>query len=267
MAVPNAGGAKQPRLEYLAVGTEDGADAPEGPEPGAKPGVSASAIRLSRWTGLLRVGGWAALGSVALLVVQVVVFVIWPPVRTVGEVFQLLVDAPVRGLLSLDLLYLVNNLLVWLFYVGLGVVLRSVSRSGVVLAVGLGTLQVAAYIASNPALELLWLARAHAAAGSADRPLLVAAGQALLARWQGTAFVTYYLLGAVVLLILAWLLRRSPDFSRATSWWALAGGVLMLVPSPFGTVGLVFSLASLVPWSVLCVLAGRRLLTIARRPE
>ena len=154
-------------------------------------------------------------------------------------------------------------LLTWLLYLGLGVVLWPVSRSAVTLVVGLGTLQMAAYTASNPALDLLTLARLHAAAAPDERAALAAAGEAVLARWNGTAFVTYYLLGAVVLLILAWLLRRSAAFSRATAAWALAAGVLMLVPSSFGTVGMVLALASLVPWSVLCVMAGRRLLGLA----
>ena len=64
------------------------------------------------WSGLLRVGGLAALASVALTVVQVVVFVIWPPVQTVDEVFALMAEAPVIGLLSLDALYIVNNVAV-----------------------------------------------------------------------------------------------------------------------------------------------------------
>lgn len=216
------------------------------------------------WSGLLRWGGFAALASVALIVVQLVVFVIWPPVHTVAEVFRLMSEAPVIGLLSLDALYLVNNVAVWLFYLGLGVALWPVSRSGTAAAVGLGTLQMAAYVASNPALEMLALGQAHATAGQAGRATLVAAGEAVLAGWKGTAFVTYYLLGAVVLLIVAWLLRATTTFSRSTAWWALAAGLLMLVPSPFGTPGMVFALASLLPWSVFCLLAGRRLLRLAQ---
>jgi len=126
--------------------------------------------------GLLRGGGWGALASVALIVVQVVVFTIWPPVHTVAEVFALMAQNPVLGLLSLDVLYIANNLLVWLFYLGLGAALFPVSRSGVVLAVGLGTLQMAAYMASNPAAEMLTLAQAHVAAVPAGRAALEAAG-------------------------------------------------------------------------------------------
>ena len=221
-----------------------------------------SDVASDRFAGLLRCGGWAALASVGITVVQVVVFVIWPPVHTVGEVFTLMAGSPVAGLLSLDLLYVVNNVAVWLFYLGLAVPLWQVSRSGTVIAVGLGTLQMSAYFASNPALEMLSLARAYAAAGPDARPLLSAAGEAVLAGWKGTAFVTYYVLGAVVLLVIAGLLRRTTALGRAARWWALAAGLLMLVPSTFGTLGLVFSLASLVPWTVFCVVAGRGLLRL-----
>ncbi len=217
---------------------------------------------LAKWRGLLRVAGWAALGSVALTVVQLVVFAIWPPVHTVGEVFAVMATDPVVGLLSLDALYIVNNVAVWLFCLGLGVALWPVSSSAAAVAIGLATLQMSAYFASNPALEMFFLGRAHAAADPTARSTLLAAGEAVLAGWKGTAFVTYYLLGAAVLLILAWLLRRTTAFGRSAAWWALASGLLMLVPSPFGTPGMVFAIASLLPWSVFCVLAGRRLLRL-----
>ncbi len=227
---------------------------------------STDAVSTTGWgdlRGLLRGGGWAALASVALIVVQVVIFTIWPPVHTVADVFALMVQNPVLGLLSLDVLYIANNLLVWLFYLGLGTALFRVSRSAVVLAVGLGTLQMAAYLASNPAAEMLTLAQTHAQAAPGGRAALEAAGEALLTSWKGTAFLTYYFLGAAVLFVFFWSLRRSAGFPPSTAWWALASGILMLVPSPFGTVGLIFSLASLLPWSVFCILGGRSLLRLA----
>lgn len=219
---------------------------------------------LSRWHGLLRCGGWAALGSVALTLFQVVVFAIWPPPETVPEIFDLMVDAPVLGLLAMDGVYLVNNLLVLLVYLGLAVVLWRASSSAVALMLSLGFVQMAAYYASSPAVEMLALASADMGASPADHDRFLAAGTAVLAAWTGTAFLVYYFLGAFVLLILAWLLRRSTVFRPAVFWWALAAGVLMLVPSPFGIVGMAFAIASLVPWSVFCILVGRRLLDLAR---
>ena len=41
----------------------------------------------------------------------------------------------------------------------------------------------------------------------------------------------------------------------------------MAVPSNFGTVGLVFALASLIPWAVFAVLVARRLLNLAAEAE
>ncbi len=227
-----------------------------------------SAVERADVRGLLRVGGLAALASVALIVVQVAAFAVWPPVHTVPEIFALMNTNPMLGLVSLDVLYVVNNLLVWLFYLGLGAALFPVSRSAVIVAVGLGTLQMAAYLASNPAVEMLTLARAHASTADAPgRAALAAAGEAVLTGWKGTAFLAYYFLGAIVLFVFFWLLRRTTDFPPSTARWALASGVLMLVPSSFGTVGLVFALASLVPWSVLCVVGGRRLLRLAASRE
>lgn len=217
---------------------------------------------LGQWRGMLRIGGWAALGSVFLIVVQIAVFAVWPPPEEVLAVYDLMLRSPVLGLLSMDALYLINNLLVLMIYLALAVVLWDVSRSGVVLFLSLGFIQMAAYYASNPAAEMLSLANAHALADGSERALLEGAGAALLSTWTGTSFLVYYFLGAFVLLILAWLLRRTTAFPRSVSWWALAAGILMLVPSPFGIVGMVFALVSLLPWSVFCVAVGIRLLRL-----
>src|SRR5690606_28045279 len=141
------------------TGGEDGDDltpAAEGTAPtgGVTPaGPELPAAR--HWRGLLYTGGIAAFASVALTAVQVILFTIWPPVYTAGAVFDLMVRTPVLGLISLDALLLVNNILVLLLYFGLAPVLWTVSRSGVALVVGLGLVQMAAYVASNPAVEML----------------------------------------------------------------------------------------------------------------
>lgn len=219
---------------------------------------------LNQWRGVLRCGGWAALGSVALTVVQIGVFTVWPPAETVPETFDLMQRSAVLGLLSMDVLYLLNNLLVLLLYLALAAVLWPVSRSAVALVIVLGIVQMAAYYASNPAVEMLTLARLHDRAGTAERAALESTGEAVLAGWTGTAYLVYYFLGAFVLLILAWLLRRSDAFPGSATWWALAAGILMLVPSSFGLVGMIFAITSLIPWSVLCVIVGLRLLRLAR---
>lgn len=211
------------------------------------------------WSGLVRTGAWAAAVSVVLIVVQIVVYVVWPPPETTAGHFAELLANPVRGLLGLDLLYIVSNLLAYLLYFALAAVLWRVSRSAVVVALAFGVLGMAAYMASPRPIEMLTLAQAYAGADDAERVALLATGDGMLATWMGTAFDIYYLFNLVTLLILALLMYRSTVFTRATAVWGLVAAALMAVPSNVGTVGLVLALASLVPWSVFAVLVARRL--------
>lgn len=228
--------------------------------------TGSGAVR-AKWRGLLRCAGWAAIASVALTCLQLIVFIVWPPPQTVAEMFDLMMSAPWLGLVSLDLLYLVNNLAVWLFYLGLCIALAEVSPSVTLIAGGVGTLQMSSYLASNPSVEIYLLAHRHADASPQAQVHLAAAGEAVMAGWKGTAFVTYYVLGALVLLLFAWLLHRSTVFGRVSSWWALAAGLLMVIPSTFGTVGLLMSLSSLLPWNVVCILLGVQLLRLSADPS
>jgi hypothetical protein len=88
----------------------------------------------------------------------------------------------------------------------------------------------------------------------ADQTIFLAAGEALLAGYTGTSFDTYYVLGAITLLIFSYSVFKSKYFSKAAGVWGLASGVLMIIPSSAGTVGMIFSLLSLVPWIVFVIL-------------
>ena len=211
------------------------------------------------WRGLVITGAWVALASVVMIVVQIALYLVWPPPDTTEGFFELLVDNPAYGLLTLDVLYIVSNTLAYLLYLALAVVLWRVSRSGVVVALAFGVLGMAAYMASPRAVEMLTLARAYAKADPAEQVALLATGDGMLATWMGTAFDVYYFFNLVTLLIFALLMWRSSVFSRATAVWGLVAASLMAVPSNFGMVGLMFALVSLAPWSVFAVLVWRRL--------
>jgi Domain of unknown function (DUF4386) len=238
---------------------------------GAGPGVGPFERRsgdrhgFDRWRGLLRVGGWAAFGSVALIFVQVWIYVQWPPPETVEDFYTLFTENPFLGLLSLDLLYIVNNVIVLLVYLALFAVLRPTHPAAVTIALLLGSVGMAAYMASNVGFEMLALADAYAAADGAGRVALLGAGEVLLASFEGTAFNIYYVLSMVALLLFAGSMLRSRDFSRAAGGWGLAAALLMIVPSTAGALGMVFALASLGPWVVFALLTGRRLLNLSAR--
>lgn len=221
----------------------------------------------SRWHRLYRVGAVAALIGVGLIPVQMVIFVVWPPPDSVLHFFQLFQQNWLLGILSLDLLYLLQNSLVVLVYLALYVALRRVDESLMSVALVLGLVGMAAYFASNTAFEMLALSNGYASAATAaeGQPFL-AAGQAMLAVYRGTAFDVYYVLNAVALLMTSAVMLRSGFFSRSTAYWGLLAGALMVVPSTAGTTGLILAVASLVPWAVFAVLVALRLFRLSRIP-
>jgi hypothetical protein len=219
----------------------------------------------SPWKPLYRVGGVAALIIVGIMVAQIIVFIASPPPSAVIGYFTLFHTNALLGLLSLDLLYVVDNALVILLYLALYAALRRVSPSFMAIALALGLVGLAAYFASNTALEMLTLSNQYAAATTdAQRSQFVAAGQAMLAIYQGTAFDVYYLLGAAATLIISGVMLRSTIFGKVTAYAGIAAGALMLIPSTAGTLGLYFAFGSLVPTALWLILMARRLFHLAQ---
>jgi hypothetical protein len=217
----------------------------------------------SRWKSLCTAGGIAALTMLVLMIIQIIIFVVWPPPSTVEGYFMLFHDNWLLGLLSLDLLYIADSVLLILIYLALYAVLRRAGESSMLIAVVLGITGIAAYFASNTAFEMLSLSSQYAAATTeAQKTMFLTAGQVMLETYMGTAFDIYYLLNTIVLFIFSAIMLRSKLFSRTTAYLGIAAGVLMIVPSSAGTLGLYFSLASLFPWAIWLVLVGLRLLRL-----
>jgi hypothetical protein len=214
----------------------------------------------AHWNDLYKIGAWAAIAMLVLIPIHIIIFVISPPPATVEEFFALFQKNWLLGLLSLDLIYILNNILLSLIYLALYQALKQTNAALMTAALMLGLLGIAAYFASNPAFEMLSLSRQYAAATNlTQQTILLAAGQSQLASFTGTAFDVYYVLNGVALLLLAWVMLHSPLFSKATAWWGLASGILMTIPSTAGVPGMLFALASLAPWMVFLVMVTRRL--------
>lgn len=216
-----------------------------------------------QWRGLLITGAWCAFASVVMIVVQIPLYLVWPPPESTAGFFELLLDNPVLGLVALDVLYVVSNALMYLVYLALAAVLWRVSQSAVVIALAFCVVGIAAYMSSPRPVEMLSLAHAYAEADAETRTALLSTGDGMLATWTGTGYDIYYYFTFATLAVLAVLMLRSSIFSRATAVWGLVSAALMTVPTNFGTVGMVFAIASLVPFSVFAALSGKRLLELA----
>ena len=201
--------------------------------------------------------GIAALATLAMLVIipaQILVFAIAPIPTSPGDWFALLTGRPVIGLFHTDFFLMVNNVLIAVIYLAFYHSLKHTNRGLLQIAIVLGLVGIAAYISSNRTFELFALAREFAAETmESDRLILLAAGKTMLVGWQGTAFDAYYVLNGITLVVISALMLGNTVYGRTTAIIGLIAGFFMVVPSTAGTLGLIFSLLSLVPWYIFAI--------------
>lgn len=213
------------------------------------------------WKPLYKVGGVAALIVAVFIPVQVILFIGWPPPSSVAGYFTLFQNNRLLGLIDLDLLMIVDELMMVPMLLALYIALRRASPSAMLLATTFGLIAVVLYCVSREAtFTMSALSDQYAVATTeAQKSIYLAAGQTMLAIFNGTAFDIYYILGAVSSLITSVVMLRSKLFSRATAYVGIVTSVLMLVPPTVGMIGLILSLLSLVPTMVWLILIARRL--------
>lgn len=215
-----------------------------------------------RWQRLFMIAGVAAACTAVLIVVQIVVYAVWPPPATAIEHLALMGDRPLLGLLSLDLLYVIDNVLLIPILLALFVALRRFDESVMAIGATLGFVGVAALFASNPAANMHYLAARFAAAGGeAERAALLAAGEAMLAVNVGTAYHVSLILGSVALVVISVVMLRGGSFSRPTAVLGILANVLafgLYLPG-VGIYVLLFSTVFLSGWYVLIAAAFLRM--------
>lgn len=218
---------------------------------------------LQKWRKLYFITGIASMVMLVLIAVQIAVYTLWPMPKTTLAWFQLFQSNWVLGLLHLDVIYIINNTIVALMYIAFYLSLKKRNESLMLIALVFGLLAIAAYYASNPAFEMLSLSQQFAeSATEAERVAYFAIAQALILQWKGTAFDIYYILSAICLIIIACVMKHSILYGKRIAVIGLSSGLLMLIPSTSGTIGVYFALASLVPWAVFSWLAAIRFLNL-----
>lgn len=220
----------------------------------------------SAWRNLYKIAGFAALAMVVFIPIQIAVFVIWPPPDTVVGWFRLFQSNKLVGLLDMDLLLMVDQIFIGLILIALYAALRQTSLSMMTVALMLGLSGMVIYFGSTVAFEMLALSNRYAAAATqAERETLVAAGQAMLVRWPGTAFNFSYVMEGVSFLLIGFVILRSTVFSNVTAWFGIALGVLSFVPPTVPVVGMYFAFLSLVPLVVWDAMIARGFFRLAKQ--
>lgn len=189
-----------------------------------------------------------------LVPIQVIVFILSPPPDTTLGFFELYQESALLGLLSLDLIYLFSNLILIPLYIALGLIFYKYNPSYIIMAIFISIISLSSFYPSNPAIEMLTLSKQYFQAAPQENMIYITAAESLLAGYTGTAYVAYYILGAITLLLFSYTIFKSNAEYKSIGLWGLLSGVFMLIPASFGIVGMTFSLLSLIPWCVFVYL-------------
>ncbi|MBE0451336.1 MAG: DUF4386 family protein [Clostridia bacterium] len=203
---------------------------------------------------LMRVAWYLALLMLLIIPAQIIIYVVAPPPETVLGFFELFQENALLGLVSLDFLYLFNNIIVVVIYLALAAILFHERPTSIALALVFGIIGVACYYPSNPAFEMMTLSHKYFLAQPSHQLIYLGAGETLMAGYTGTTFNVYYVLSTICLLLFSYALLKSPKFKKSIGWWGLASSFFMIIPSSAGTLGMIFSLLSLIPWVVFVIL-------------
>jgi hypothetical protein len=221
---------------------------------------------ISGWTSLYKLGGISAFLMVGIVVIQLIVFMVAPqPLDgTAIDWFALFQNNKLIGLINFELLMIVYVIISIPIALSLFVLLRRVNRSWTALYLILSLIGVMCFIIARPAFEMLYLSNGYAAAGTnAERAIFLAAGEAKLSAFHGTAFHISYILGSISGLIISLVMLRTNLFSKATSYVRIASSAFdfgLYVPV-IGVYIAVFSVLFLSVWNIMI---ARRLFQFAK---
>lgn len=222
---------------------------------------------------LFRLGAVAAAATVGVTVIQIVLGVLWPPpdfaphVAATTAILEMAQANPALTFLKLDGLMVLDYVLLAVVFLALLAALYVKNPSLMMLGTTFAMIAITLYFASNPAATMLVLAQHYDASGpAAQNSGVVAAGQAALLEFQGTAFLLHYVMMGFAGMIVSFVMFGSTVFSRTTAIAGVLQGAMMLVPVTFGTVGLIFAVGSLMPFTVWFMLISRALWRLSSQP-
>jgi hypothetical protein len=225
---------------------------------------------------LMRLGAACGLAAVAIAITQVVIEIVgWgiagiPVPGSVEGWFGLLQSHRLLGLTELTGLQIPMFALLVPLFLAVHAALRPTNPALGLVAPAVGLVGIAVYLASNTAFSMLSLSDQWASATTdVERERLLAAGQAMLALYEGPGLDAGVFLVMVATLASSSLMLRSPTFGRATAAIGIVAGVIgfgyyaaIAFPS-----ARIFVLEAAAPFFVLWIaLTARGLLRVGSAP-
>lgn len=233
------------------------------------------------WKSLYILGAAAALISVLLVLLDIFVSILLPGgevepgARSAIDWFALFQNDTYYGFRDLGFLNILNIVLGILVFLALYAAHRRVNGAYAALAVILFLFGGAIYISNNAAIPMFVLSGKYAAATTdAQRSVLAAAGEAVLARGADFTLgsLVGFLLPSIAQIMISLVMLHGGIFGRATAYTGIIGFALLLVfmvwttfvPGALGVAILVALPAGflVMAWNVL---VARRLFQLERR--
>lgn len=136
----------------------------------------------SSWNCLFKTASITNLIVAVLNPLDVMFFIIFPRPSTAIDFFNLLYVNPFLGLVSLDLFYVIDQILMIPVIIGFFIILKSRNKSIITLFMVIGLIGLIAIFASNPGISMLSLSDQYQMAlADAEKIRYLAAGKAMLA--------------------------------------------------------------------------------------
>ncbi len=152
--------------------------------------------------------------------------------KTAVERYHEFQSSPLVGLYHLDLLTMTNQVIFIPAYYALYAVHRKESQAYALLALLIFLIGTTIMVTGNTALTMLDLSNKYAAATTqAQRTLLAAAGEAMLAQGEHGSLSVFigFLLPNLAGILMSWAMLKGHVFGAATAYLGLAGNLCLMV--------------------------------------
>jgi hypothetical protein len=237
-----------------------------------QPSTAVAESPVPEWSGLCRVGGFAAFVLIAYTLATLVqLMLLGGQPGTAAEAFSLLQHHKIVGLLRLDLPTILFLPLYYLLFLGLCTVLYQTSRAQVTIGTSLVFVGVTLILATPTALSMIPLSEKFAAATTeAAKGQFLAAGEAILAAdiWHSTGAIIGGILAQCGALLTCVVMLRDKKFGKIAAYVGIVMHSLDLthiVLGPFLPIAGIVLMAVAGPlYPVWFFLVGKRLLELGR---
>ena len=152
--------------------------------------------------------------------------------QTAVERFNQFKETPLLGLYNLDLLNIINQIILIPSIFALYAAHRETNKSSAQLSMMLFLVGTTIFVAGNTALSMLDLSHKYFATSSTEQKMLLsAAGEAMLVKGSHGSLGVFigFALPTFANMIMSFVMLNGKVFSRATSYFGIAGNSLMVI--------------------------------------